>query len=97
MSRADPQTTTIDYDKSNDNDDEYYDGRRMSSLRLGSDDGTIATIDADDDYDDYGYDEEKDKYKDEDEVNVDEVNGDVLQWRSTTRNVAALNLTGYNW
>ena len=44
-----------------------------------------------------GYDEEKDKYKDEDEVNVDEVNGDVLQWRSTTRNVAALNLTGYNW
>ena len=31
------------------------------------------------------------------EVNGDEVNGDVLQWRAVTRNGVALNLAGYNW
>ena len=31
-----------------------------------------------------------------DEVNRDEVNGDVFQWRTVTRNGAALSLACYN-
>ena len=39
-------------------------------------------------------DKEDDEYRNE--VDEDKVNGDVLQWRSETRNGATLALVGYN-